>query len=252
MREFNLKDTVSIWDQIFEYHVHLVTSPSGEYTFESAPALVQRLIKLSEPQPDEIVIDMGAGWGKVTAAIAPLVKKVFAIDPSEENLKAARQEVEKRGMMNVEFVRGEFLHPMVEERADLIISASAFHHVAEEKKGEAIATMSALLQETGRVVMCDPFFFFDPEQEPKRFNKIYRYLTPRTLPEAVYKAYVEPHFNENPDYVYTWDDMKRYTPQEGQYYKVSDLQRLFEMHGFEVTRCEELAPFFGILCAKKI
>jgi hypothetical protein len=38
------------WDRIFKDYVKLVTSPSGEYTFESAPALVQRLIELSEPK----------------------------------------------------------------------------------------------------------------------------------------------------------------------------------------------------------
>jgi ubiquinone/menaquinone biosynthesis C-methylase UbiE len=247
----NLEETASTWDHIFKHYVHLVTSPSGEYTFESASALVQRLIKISEPQPGEIVIDMGAGWGKVTTAIAPLVKKVIAVEPSDENLKVARKEVEKRGLTNVEFVRGEFLQPVVEEQADMIVSSSAFHHVVEEKKGEAISIMYDLLKETGRVVMCDPFFFFDPEKEPERFNRIYRYLMPKTLPEKVYKTYVEPHFKENPDYIYTWDDMKRYTPKEGQYYKVSDLKRLFEIQGFEVTKSDALAPFFGILCAKK-
>ncbi len=251
MSQRRLDEAESAWDQVFALYVHLVTSPSGEYTFESAPALVQRLVRLSEPQPDEIVLDMGAGWGKVTTAIAPLVKRVIAVDPSEENVEAAREEVQQRGLTNVEFVIGSFLHPGVDERVDLIVSSSAFHHVAEEEKGEAIAIMHALLSETGRVVMCDPFFFFDPEEEPERFNRMYRYLMPRTVPEQMYKAYVEPHFRANPDYVYTWEDMKRYTPEEGQYYKLSDLIRRFETQGFVVTQTDELAPFFGILVARK-
>jgi hypothetical protein len=97
-----------------------------------------------------------------------------------------------------------------------------------------------------------PFFFFDPEEEPAKFNKIYRYLTPRTLPAKIYKKYIEPYFRDNPDYVYTWEDMKRHTPKEGQYYKVNDLKKLFEAQGFLVNKVDELAPFFGILCAERV
>jgi cyclopropane fatty-acyl-phospholipid synthase-like methyltransferase len=251
MPKGDVDEDEAAWDRIFEHYVNLVTSPSGEYTFESAPALVRRLISLSEPRSGEVVIDMGAGWGKVTIAIAPLVGKVIAVEPAKENIEVAREEVKRRGLTNVEFVMGSFLSPGVVERVDLIISSAAFHHVIEEDKGEAIAIMYDLLNETGRVVMCDPFFFFDPEEDAARFNKICRYLMPRTLPQEVYKAYVEPHFLENTDYVYTWEDMKRYTPKEGQYYRISDLKRLLERQGFVVTKSDELAPFFGILGAKK-
>lgn len=240
------------WDRIFKDYVKLVTSPSGEYTFESAPALVQRLIELSEPKSDETVIDIGAGWGKITVAMAPLVKKVIAVEPAQKNIEAAREEVKKQGLKNVEFVAGSFLHPGVKEQADLIVSSSAFHHVIEGDKEKAIAIMHGLLNENGRIVICDPFFFFDPEEEPAKFNKIYRYLTPRTLPAKIYKKYIEPYFRDNPDYVYTWEDMKRHTPKEGQYYKVNDLKKLFEAQGFLVNKVDELAPFFGILCAERV
>lgn len=160
---------------------------------------------------------MGAGWGKVTTAIAPLVKRVIAVEPAKKNIAAAIEEIKKRGLTNVEFIRGGFLNPGTSERIDLFISSAAFHHVTEKDKGKAIAIIYNLLKENGRVVISDPFIFFDPEEDPERFNRIYRYLTPKTLPEKIYKSYLEPHFNSNPKYIYTWEDMKRYTPKEGQY-----------------------------------
>jgi hypothetical protein len=45
--------------------------------------------------------------------------------------------------------------------------------------------------------------------------------------------------------------MKKYTPEEGQYYKVTDLITLLEKQGFTITKQEALTPFFGILCACK-
>jgi hypothetical protein len=36
------------------------------------------------------------------------------------------------------------------------------------------------------------------------------------------------------------------------FYKADDLIRFFEEVGFKIEEIEELTPFFGIICAKKI
>jgi hypothetical protein len=132
------------------------------------------------------------------------------------------------------------------------VSSIAFHHVIDEEKGKAVKIMHDLLEDNGRVAICDPMFFFEPEENPERFNQIYRYLAPKVTPESVYKAYFEPYFIKYKDYVYTWDDMKKYTTENERYYKVSDMIRLFERAGFTIEKTDEHAPFFGILCAKEV
>jgi hypothetical protein len=77
------------------------------------------------------------------------------------------------------------------------------------------------------------------------------YLLPRTLPESLYRTHIEPHFARYPDYVYTWEGMKRHTPREGRLYKLSDLRRYSERAGFSISRTEALAPFFGLIRAEK-
>jgi ubiquinone/menaquinone biosynthesis C-methylase UbiE len=245
-------DIETKWDQVFDHYIKIVKSPGESHTFESTPALIARIVKLADPKEDDTVLDMGAGWGRLTLAIAPLVRKVIAVDPSQKNIEAAKEETKKQGLTNIEFVRGNFLKPNVEEKVNLVVSSIAFHHVIDEEKGKAVKIMYDLLEDNGRVVICDPMFFFDPEENPERFNRIYRYLAPKVTPDSVYKAYFEPYFIKYKDYVYTWDDMKKYTSKNELYYKAGDLIRLFERAGFTIEKTDELAPFFGILCAKEV
>ena len=238
------------WDQVFDHYIKTVRSPEESHTFESTPTLIARIVKLADPKEDDTVLDIGAGWGKLTLAIAPLVRKVIAVDPSQKNIEAAKEEMKKQGITNIEFVIGNFLKPNVEEKINLVVSSIAFHHVIDEEQGKTIKIMHDLLEDNGRVVICDPMFFFEPEENPEKFNRIYRYLAPKVTPEQIYKADFEPYFKEYKDYVYTWDDIKKYTTENERYYKVSDVIRLFERTGFTIEMTDELAPFFGILALK--
>ena len=54
-------------------------------------------------------MDIGAGWGALTLAIAPLIDEVIAIDPSKKNLDVAELKANEKNLKNIEFVVGDFL-----------------------------------------------------------------------------------------------------------------------------------------------
>lgn len=92
--------------------------------------------------------------------------------------------------------------------------------------------------------------FFNPLSEPEKFNDVYRYLLPRTLPTGVYEKYVKPHFNSNRDYIYTWDDMKMYTPKNNWFYCFRELKNILESLDFRIEDVIDITPFFGIIKAR--
>ena len=60
------------------------------------------LIK-EEPTEDMRVLDLGCGYGKLTFALAPVVKYITGIDRSPEQIKRAEELAVERGIDNVEF-----------------------------------------------------------------------------------------------------------------------------------------------------
>jgi ubiquinone/menaquinone biosynthesis C-methylase UbiE len=55
------------------------------------------------------VVDLGAGTGQFTVAVAPLVERVVAVDVSPVMLTPLRAKVAARGLDNVEVVQAGFL-----------------------------------------------------------------------------------------------------------------------------------------------
>jgi cobalt-precorrin-6B (C15)-methyltransferase len=53
-------------------------------------------------QGGDVFVDIGCGTGKVTVHVAPLVKKVYAVDLREEAVSYTREEITRSGLTNVE------------------------------------------------------------------------------------------------------------------------------------------------------
>src|SRR5690349_15077467 len=66
-------------------------------------ASLARLVELTRPQPDWIVLDVATGGGHTALAFAPHVRKVVATDLTPEMLAAAEPFVRERGVANVAF-----------------------------------------------------------------------------------------------------------------------------------------------------
>jgi SAM-dependent methyltransferase len=86
----------------------------------------------SHLQPDDTVLDIGAGPGRHALAIAPLVQRVIALDPSPAMLAFLREDASAQGLANVEIVDGGWPDAAAQTpRADVAYSAHVLYPIED-------------------------------------------------------------------------------------------------------------------------
>lgn len=130
-------------------------------------ALLQRL-GLAE---DASVIDLGAGTGQFTLAVAPHCARVVAVDVSRVMLRTLRSKVETAGATNVEVVQAGFLtYNHAGEPADLVYSRYALHHLPDAWKAIALTRMRQMLRAGGLLRLWDVVYDFGPQEAEDRLE----------------------------------------------------------------------------------
>lgn len=97
------------------------------------------------------VMDFGAGTGLISSQVAPMVKKIVAVDISEAMLNKLVSKPELHG--KVEVVCQDIVHKSIAEKFDLIMSAMAMHHVKDTSK--LIQRFSEHLRPRGIIALAD-------------------------------------------------------------------------------------------------
>lgn len=80
--------------------------------------------------PSTSVLDVGAGTGRHTLALAPYVGRITAVDPSEAMLGYLRSDLEAQGIRNVETVLADWMSAEVEP-ADIVICSHVLYPIAD-------------------------------------------------------------------------------------------------------------------------
>lgn len=102
--------------------------------------------------PDWVVGDLGCGTGQVTAALAPFVSRVVAVDSSSEMLQTAKDRV--AAASNVDLRRGDLeALPIDDARLDAAVLALVLHHVPDPAK--ALADVARVVKPGGRLLIID-------------------------------------------------------------------------------------------------
>jgi ubiquinone/menaquinone biosynthesis C-methylase UbiE len=96
--------------------------------------------------------DLGCGTGQVSAALAPFVAQVIAVDSSAAMLQAAKKRLHR--FDNIELRRGELEGlPIDDGRLDAATSMLVLHHVPEPER--ALGEIARVLKPGGRAIIVD-------------------------------------------------------------------------------------------------
>ena len=113
--------------------------------------------------PASVVVDLGAGTGTFTAAVAPLCGRVVAVDVSPAMVTALRARVDELELANVTVVEAGFLTYEHEgPPADAVYTRNALHQVPDFWKAVALDRIAALLRPGGLLRLRDLVYDFAP------------------------------------------------------------------------------------------
>jgi DNA-binding transcriptional ArsR family regulator len=106
----------------------------------------------------ELAIDAGTGDGGLLEVLAPVFRRVVAVDRSEAQLALARARATARGWSNVELVQGELdgapvLRALGDARADAVFAVRLLHHAP--RPGDFLRQLAALVRPGGALVVLD-------------------------------------------------------------------------------------------------
>jgi SAM-dependent methyltransferase len=102
--------------------------------------------------PELVVGDLGCGTGRLAEILAPLAKRVLAVDGSADMLAAARARLTRHA--NVEVRAGEIeALPLADGELDAAVLALVLHHLPDP--GSALAEVARVVRPGGRVLVID-------------------------------------------------------------------------------------------------
>jgi ubiquinone/menaquinone biosynthesis C-methylase UbiE len=127
----------------------------------SSPEHLQWVVNSLDLEPYFAVLDVAAGTGHLSRAIAPHVKQVVALDATAEMLLEGRHQAEQDGIGNILFEQGlaEGL-PYPTDAFDMVISRFAIHHFVDPHV--PIGEMVRVCRRGGKVAVVD---LVSPENE---------------------------------------------------------------------------------------
>jgi ArsR family transcriptional regulator len=103
-------------------------------------------------EPSWIVADLGCGTGQTTAALAPYVKQVIAVDESNAMLAAARRRLATHENVDLRSGRLEDL-PIDDASVDVAVLSLVLHFVVDPM--EVVAEAARVLRPGGRLLVVD-------------------------------------------------------------------------------------------------
>ena len=116
-----------------------------------------------------VVVDLGSGTGQFALAVAPICRRVVAVDPSPVMLERLRRNVDAAGLGNIEVVAAGFLTYQHDGApADIVYSRYALHHLPDFWKVMALRQVRSMLRTGGVFRLWDIVYAFELQEAAER------------------------------------------------------------------------------------
>lgn len=117
-------------------------------------ALFDYLVEKFEPGGDSSLLDLGCGTGQIAIPLAPLFKRVFAMDPDAEMLKEGQEVAAESAIHNIQWIQGgsdqlETIRPAL-QNLRLVVLASSFHWM---DRTAVLETLHSMLDRGGGIAI---------------------------------------------------------------------------------------------------
>ncbi|GAC1350443.1 MAG: hypothetical protein NVSMB27_33020 [Ktedonobacteraceae bacterium] len=124
-------------------------------------------VQTANPQPGEIVLDMGCGGGIDTLLVAQAVGQAgqaIGLDMTPQMLTLARANANALGLTNTRFLEGKIeAIPLPDSSVDVVISNGVFNLAPD--KDRVFAEVRRVLKASGRMVVADMLLRGDLPEE---------------------------------------------------------------------------------------
>jgi SAM-dependent methyltransferase len=118
-----------------------------------------------------VVIDLGCGTGQFVLTVAPVCRRVVAVDVSPVMREHLRSKLGKAGIDNVEVAAAGFLtYDHAGDLADIVYSRYALHHLPDFWKVMALCRIRAMLRPGGLFRLWDVVYSVDPDEAGERIE----------------------------------------------------------------------------------
>lgn len=145
---------------------------------------------LAELAPGEVVLDLGSGGGidvLLSARRVGPIGKAYGLDMTDEMLALARQNQEKAGVDNVEFLKGEIEQvPLPDASVDVVISNCVINLSTD--KDRVLAEAFRVLRPGGRFAVSDVVVRGEVPAEIRRNVELWIGCVAGALEEDEYRA----------------------------------------------------------------
>lgn len=153
-RKFTQEELRDAETKILQYHETFVVYAFPEvmnqvnYIRNWSPKNLYQLVDLN----DKVVLDIGAGTGRLTFAAAKKAKMVYASEPCDRLREYMRDFIKKEKITNVRVLDG-FIEslPYEDDTFDVVVSG----HVIGDDYDSEIAELTRVLKDGGFIVVCN-------------------------------------------------------------------------------------------------
>ncbi|MFI0483843.1 class I SAM-dependent methyltransferase [Actinomadura sp. 9N215] len=134
---------------------------------------LDRLVRFMEPEIDleDVVLEVAAGTGIVSRAIAARVRHVTALDLTPAMLAEGKRDADHAGLTNVTFTRGDATAlPYVDRSFTLVVTRFSLHQVADP--AAVVAEMVRVSRPGAALIIADLVRPDDLEGDPDRIERL--------------------------------------------------------------------------------